>query len=221
MYSARVESQLARIVSACSVAGRDPSEVTLIAVSKTHNATAVESVRACGLEDFGESYVNDWKSKRDSVGPVRWHFIGHLQSNKVKDVCGHVACLHSVDRKSLIRALAKAGKKQDVMIQVNVSADSAKSGCTPAELPELLGAVSATPNLRAVGLMTIGALVDDAEQARPYFRALRELRDEYLAQYPELQSLSMGMSQDLEVAVEEGATHVRVGTAIFGPRGVK
>lgn len=219
MFKDRVDAQRIRIQNACERAGRDPSEVTLIAVSKTHGAESVEGVRECGVVDFGESYVNDWKSKKDEVGAVRWHFVGRLQSNKVKDVCGKVHCLHSVDRRSLVKAMVKHGARQDVMIQVNVAADSAKSGCTPDELSALLDAVSASDNLRAVGLMTIGAVVAKAEDARPYFRALRELRDEFVEQHPELRALSMGMSQDLEVAVEEGATHVRVGTAIFGPRG--
>ncbi|MFT6396647.1 MAG: pyridoxal phosphate enzyme (YggS family) [Bradymonadia bacterium] len=221
MYRSKIDAQLARIRTACESIGRDPSEVTLIAVSKTHGAEAIEGVRQCGISDFGESYVNDWKSKRDDVGTLRWHFIGHLQSNKAKDVCGRVACLHSVDRMSLVKALAKEGASQDVMIQVNVSVDAAKSGCKPNELPALLTAVAETTNLRAVGLMTIGALVEDAEDARPYFRALRQLRDELNPAHPDLTLLSMGMSQDLEVAVEEGATHVRVGTAIFGPRGIR
>lgn len=214
----RVSEQRDRILAAAERVGRSAAEVTLIAVSKMRTPAEIREASAAGLVDFGESYVPEWRSKRDDVDGVRWHFVGHLQSNKARVVAGEVACIHSVDRASLIHQLNRMDKSQDVMIQVNIAGDPAKSGCTPDELPAMLEVIGGSPILRAVGLMTIGPLVDDPESARPYFRKLRALRDQYVGDHPSLRALSMGMSADLEVAVEEGATHVRVGTAIFGPR---
>ena len=217
----RISLQRERIRIAADRVGRSVEEITLVAVSKTKPVSAIQEARDAGLVDFGESYVPEWRNKAAEIQAVRWHFIGRLQSNKARMLAGKVHCIHSVDRASLIRELDRAGQKQDVMVQVNVGGDAAKSGCSPTELDSVLEQIDNSTNLRAVGLMTIGPPVADPEDARPLFRDLRALREIHRVQYPELRSLSMGMSHDLEIAVEEGATHVRVGTAIFGSRGVQ
>lgn len=214
----QVRLQERRIRHAAERAGRSADEITLIAVSKNRTASEILEAGRAGVRHFGESYVPEWRAKRDELDEVSWHFVGHLQSNKARVVAGRVDCIHSVDRKSLIRELGRADSCQDVMVQVNVADDPAKSGCAPTDLPALLDEIARSTTLRAVGLMTIGPMVSDPEGARPHFRMLRELRDQHAPNFPSLTGLSMGMSADLEVAVEEGATHVRVGTAIFGPR---
>ena len=214
----RLASQRERIRRAADRVGRSVEEITLIAVSKTRPAVSIRACMGSGVVDFGESYVPEWRAKASELEGVRWHFVGHLQSNKARAMAGRVSCIHSVDRPSLIRELDRAGRQQDVMIQVNVAGDTAKSGCAPTDVEDVLERVRGSANLKAVGLMTIGPLVSDPEEARPLFRDLRALRDLHGSRHADLRFLSMGMSDDLEVAVEEGATHVRVGTAIFGPR---
>jgi hypothetical protein len=214
----RISAQRERVQRAAGRVGRPASEVTIVAISKTKPASAIRDAQGVGIVDFGESYVPEWQSKSSEIDGVRWHFVGHLQSNKARALAGRVHCIHSVGSVSVIRELERAGVPQNVMIQVNVAADPAKSGFRPAELGGVLGRIESGKQLKAVGLMTIGPLVSEPELARPHFSSLRELRDAHRRQHPELQFLSMGMSRDLEVAVEEGATHVRIGTAIFGPR---
>ncbi|WP_053238940.1 YggS family pyridoxal phosphate-dependent enzyme [Sandaracinus amylolyticus] len=216
--AARLAAVRARIDAACARCGRDPASVALVAVSKTQGADAVRAAYDAGQRVFGENYVQELVEKAralEDLTELRWHFIGHLQRNKAKDVASVARCVETVDSVRLVEAIAKrvdASTPLEVMLQVNVGGEAQKSGCTPAELPALIDAVRATP-LVLRGLMTVPPLGQEPEASRPHFRALREL-----AQQHGLRELSMGMSADLEVAIEEGATIVRVGTAIFGAR---
>ena len=204
--------------------GRDPAEVRLIGVTKTVGRPEVDAAYAAGLRDFGENRVQDAQEKFSPVLPAdaRLHLIGHLQTNKVRPAVKLFDFIHSVDRSSLLLALDREAARQDremaVLIQVNVAAEPQKHGCRPEELPALLDAADGLDHVRVVGLMTIAPLVDDADEVRWVFRSLRELRDEMRHAIPraQLTELSMGMTNDFTVAVEEGATMVRVGRAIFG-----
>lgn len=213
-----------RIEKACAACGRDPASVTLVAVSKLHDVAAVAAMAACGQKIFGESYIQEALPKIDAAPPgLTWHFIGHLQRNKARFAVGRFALIHSLDNMELAQVLQKrnrdAGLTQAVCLQVNVAGETQKSGISPDELPELAETVAAMPELRLEGLMVIPPVFDDPEGARPAFAQLRQLRDA-LAQRLDmaLPVLSMGMSGDLEAAIQEGATHVRVGTDLFGPR---
>jgi pyridoxal phosphate enzyme (YggS family) len=215
------------ITTACARCGRDPATVRLVAVSKTHPAQAVRAAAAAGQTLFGESYVQEFLAKAETVElPVQWHFIGHLQSNKVKYLPGKVAMIHSVDRLSLAEEIDRQwgarGLTAEILIEVNLGGESSKSGVHEAELEPLLRRLSALSHLAVRGLMTLPPYCDDPEEVRPYFRRLRELakRIEALS-LPGvvMRELSMGMSHDFAVAIEEGATLVRIGTAIFGERG--
>jgi PLP dependent protein len=221
----RVAEVRGRIARAAESVGRDPDGVRLIAVTKTHPIEVVRAAVAAGLQDLGENRVDELLAKSAEVA-ARWHLVGQLQRNKVRDVVGRATLIHSVDRAQLVDAIGRhavAGRlTQDVLIQVNVGEDPAKGGCSLAEVSELVSYASGTPGLRVVGLMTVpplpgaGLAPDDA--ARPLFRRLRELRDELLLQHPGLTELSMGMTDDLESAVQEDATMVRIGSALFGSR---
>ena len=221
---ARLACVRERIESACAACGRDPAEVTLVAVSKLHEAAAVIELAALGQRIFGESYIQEAVPKIEACPPgLEWHFIGHLQRNKAKFAIGRFALIHTVDNLELARTLqnrnAACGLTQAVCLQVNVAGESQKSGIDPDGLPELAEAVAAMPNLAVRGLMVIPPVFDDPEGARPAFAKLRQLRDETAARLGmALPVLSMGMSGDLEAAVMEGATHVRVGTDLFGAR---
>jgi pyridoxal phosphate enzyme (YggS family) len=224
-----------RIAAAERAAGRAPGSVRLVAVSKKMTVEDVRAALAAGQRDLGESYGQELRDKRqalegDSLRP-RWHFIGPLQANKVKYVAGHVALIHSVDSAELIEELESRGAApgpgteqagpQACLVQVNVSGEARKRGVAPAELPALLDRFAACHHVRCDGFMTVPPLADDPTEARPHFANLRALRDAEAARARpnvELRELSMGMSHDLEVAVAEGATFVRVGTAIFGTR---
>lgn len=218
-----------RIASACQRVDRDPAEVCLIAVSKVKPAAAIDAAFASGQQLFGESYVQEFRDKSPNVqSPVEWHYIGGLQSNKVKYLRGKVALIHSVDRLSLAEEISRQWQKIDasckILLQVNIGEEAQKSGSSPAELEQLLRAVAALPNLQICGLMCLPPYCADAEAVRPYFRRMRELAEQLdQLQLPgvSMAELSMGMSGDFEVAVEEGATLVRVGTAIFGERSRK
>lgn len=215
-----------RIAAAAIQAGRSPADVRLVAVSKTRPAADVSAAFQAGQIIFGENYVQELNAKAPLVQePVEWHFIGHLQSNKVRQIAGLVTVIHSVDRLSLAeeisRQWAKLGKVCDVLIQVNVACEATKSGTTEEGALELVRAISGLPGLRVRGLMTMPPFFDDPEAARPYFRELKRLAGLIASQEipgVEMNELSMGMSGDFEAAIQEGSTLVRVGTAIFGER---
>ena len=215
----------AAIAAAAQRAGRDLGSVRLVAVSKTVDLTLLRAAIDAGQDLFGENYLKEARDKITALGrQLSWHLVGSLQSNKARGAVELFDLIHAVDRLKLARALdaaaARQGKVQDVLIQVNQAGEATKSGVTPGAAPELLKEVARLPHLQVLGLMTMPPWFPDPEAARPYFRALRELRDHLrnLSGLP-LTELSMGMSGDFAVAVEEGATLVRVGTAIFGPRG--
>ncbi|MGE4342900.1 MAG: YggS family pyridoxal phosphate-dependent enzyme [Geoalkalibacter sp.] len=215
-----------RIEQACHDCGRDPHAVRLVAVSKTKPAADVMAAFAAGQKLFGESYVQEFTDKAEQVeAPVDWHFIGHLQSNKVKYLRGRVRMIHSVDRLSLAREINRQWKRIDeridVLVQVNLAGEQSKSGTAPQQAPALVRKLSELPHLRVRGLMTLPPFFEDPQAVRPYFRQLRELSEEIAGlDLPGvgMDELSMGMSHDFPAAIAEGATLVRVGTAIFGPR---
>lgn len=223
--AARLAEVRQQIDEAVVRAGRPPGAVRLLAVSKTKPAAAIRAAHAAGQREFGESYAQELAQKaeelRDLDGLV-WHFIGRLQRNKAKQVAQAARVIHTVDRPELAAELGKraaaAGVRVRILVEVNVAGEASKGGCTPAELAAVLAAVAAEPSLDAAGLMTIPPVTDDPEGARAFFAELRALRDRHggAAALPEL---SMGMTHDFAVAVAEGATIVRVGTAIFGARG--
>ncbi len=215
-----------RIAAAALRAGRDPAGVRLVAVSKTKPAALIDEAAQCGQLLFGENYVQELTAKAAEVrADVEWHFIGGLQSNKVRQIAGLVTMIHSVDRLSLAREIDRQwellGRSCDVLIQVNISCEATKGGTTSEGLLELVAAVARLPHLRVRGLMTMPPFFDDPEGARPYFRELRRLAAVVAGRGiagVEMAELSMGMSGDFEVAIEEGATLVRVGSALFGER---
>jgi hypothetical protein len=214
------------VAEAAHKAGRSPESIRLVAVSKYVPASSVREAHALGIQDFGESRVQDALPKRDELSDldVRWHFIGHLQTNKVSRVVGDFLLIHSVDSWRLAEALdseARArGVVQSILLQVNTSGESSKYGTSPEDAPALLERVlQALPHLRVEGLMTMAPRAATAEASRPFFRRLRELRDALNERLPadrRLEQLSMGMSQDFTVAVEEGATLIRIGSGLFG-----
>jgi pyridoxal phosphate enzyme (YggS family) len=206
----------ARIASAASRAGRRAEDITLVAVTKVFPASVIRDAYQLGLRDFGENYLQEFEGKFPQVqdlSEARFHLIGHLQSNKAKRAADLFHTIQTVDTEKLARRLDAVNKPLEVMLEVKLSSEEAKSGVDPSELPALIAAVKSCANLTLRGLMTMPPWSDDPEVSRPYFHRLRELAIEHgLAQ------LSMGMSHDLEAAIEEGATHVRVGTALFGRR---
>ncbi len=205
-----------RIAAACRRAGRSRGEITLIAVTKVFPAAAIRDAYALGLRDFGENYVQEFGAKSPELAAcpdARFHLIGHLQSNKARLAAGLFHVIQTVDSEKLARRLDECGRPLDVMIEVKLSAEDAKAGADPAAVPALVDSVRAHAHLRFLGLMTMPPWTDDPEAARPYFRRLREIGEASGAR-----CLSMGMSHDFEAAIEEGATHIRVGTALFGPR---
>ncbi len=252
----RVESVRQRIEEACQRSGRTPSAITLVAVTKTVPAPLIQELIALGITDLGENRVQEAREKQTALGSklkaegqslqplrpdfqnqsrggpasslqqIRWHLIGHLQSNKAKHAVELFDVIHSVDSLELVQELerqcAKRNRSIDVMIQVNVTGEATKSGCRPEMTEALAQAARQQPHLRLTGLMTIAPYIEDPETIRPVFRHLRVLRDQVGSslQLPTSSfRLSMGMSHDFEVAIEEGADIVRIGTAIFGGRG--
>jgi len=216
-----------RVAAAEERAGRQPGSVLLIAVSKTKPAEAIMEAAGSGQVHFGENYAQELRDKLIALPDpkLRWHFIGHLQKNKVKYVAGKVYEVHTVDGADLAveigRRAAALGVRQRALLEVNVGGEEQKSGVGPAAAAGLCRAVIATPGVELVGLMTMPPLFDDPELTRPFYRRLRELRDRLRSELGDpaaLPELSMGLSHDFEVAIEEGATRVRVGTAIFGER---
>ena len=225
-----ISRQLARVnaevAAACRRVGRDPREVTVIGVSKTHPLEVVGLGVAAGLTDFGENRAQEFVPKAAGAAaaglPVRWHFIGHLQRNKVRQVLPAVSVLHSLDSPGLIEETTRrwqaglrppSGRPVDCYVEVNVSGEAQKHGSTVAQLPTLLRLAGGSEALRVVGLMTVAPRTGDPDSIRPIFRALRDL-----ARAHGLAGLSMGMTEDYRVAIEEGATVVRIGRAIFGDR---
>lgn len=212
------------IADAATTVGRDPSSVRLVAVSKTHPAAAVAAVAAAGQTVFGESRVQEARDKIPACPPgLDWHFIGHLQKNKVRQALPLFTFFHSIDSAALAEAInriaGEAGSAVDGLLEVNVSGEATKYGFTPEQLSAELPALLKLPHLRVRGLMTMAPYSDNPEDARPVFRALRELRDEMQATHNHpLPELSMGMSGDFVPAIEEGATLVRIGSSIFGAR---
>lgn len=206
----------ARIANAAARSGRKRSDITLLAVTKKFPAAVIQEAYELGLREFGENYVQEFERKRVELpgcAGARFHLIGHLQSNKSKKAAEIFQVIETVDTVKLARRLDEEGRPLDVMIEVKLSSEDAKAGAAPEDVPGLADAIRATTHLRLLGLMTMPPWSDDGEQSRPYFARLREL-----AERNHLPQLSMGMSHDLEAAIEEGATIVRIGTALFGPR---
>ena len=230
----RLHSVRRRLREAALAAKRNPEDITLVAVSKTHPAEAVAAVHALGQVEFGENYVQEVTAKQETLRalPLHWHFIGHLQSNKAKFVAGRFSLIHTVDSIKLAQNLHKcmgqyapdgeataASRQQDILIQVNIGEEEQKGGVAAAELTDLAREILRLDHLRLQGLMCIPPLNLNAEETRPYFVRLRELKAELERELGlTLPHLSMGMSHDFEAAVAEGATLVRVGTDIFGQR---
>lgn len=210
---------LSRVEAAAARCDRSPEEITLVAVSKTKTPEEVMAIYEMGHRDFGENRAKEMARKADRLpDDIRWHFVGALQSNKTGLVREQTYLLHSMDRRSLASAWLKGpGLPPPVLLQVNMGGEDQKSGVPPSESEEALGWLTAM-GLRVVGLMTMPPAPDRAEDSRRYFAEMRVLRDRLVVQYPESRELSMGMTDDFEVAVEEGASIIRVGRAIFGPR---
>lgn len=227
MISANLDVLRGRVRQACLRSGRDPADVTLVAVSKTFPADALRQAAEAGMTDFGENYVQELLGKREALAGerIRWHFIGHLQSNKVRSIVPWIHLIHSVDDLSLAREIdrraEKAGTVAEVLVEVNTTAEGSKFGVSPELTPAFVGSLNVFESLRVVGLMTIGPFLPDPEGSRPMFRTLRMLRDriaETGQRNAPVRHLSMGMTGDFEVAIDEGATIIRIGTAIFGSR---
>lgn len=222
MLKEKLDQVESRIAGAAARAKRSRSDIQLVAVTKKFPAATVREAYQLGLRDFGENYVQEFEAKRaelnDCAG-ARYHYIGHLQSNKTKKAAEIFNVIHTLDSAKIARRLDAEleGRREapglDVLIEVKLSTELSKAGAAPGEVPALVEAIRGCPHLRLLGLMTMPPWSDDAEISRPYFSRLREL-----AMQNSLKHLSMGMSHDLEVAIEEGATIVRVGTALFGPR---
>jgi PLP dependent protein len=216
-----------RIAAAAQRAGRRGDDVTVIGVSKTHPAEAIRDVYEAGLRHFGENRVQEWEGKRGGVEDLAatWHLVGHLQSNKAGRAARIFHCIDSVDDFALAQRLDRArhemgaAERMRILFEVRVAQEESKSGVSTVELPDLAEKVTMLPRLELAGLMCIPPFLEQPEQVRSYFRRLRELRDELATRLGrQLPVLSMGMSHDFEVAIEEGATEVRIGTALFGRR---
>jgi pyridoxal phosphate enzyme (YggS family) len=213
------------IEKAARRAGRRPEEIRLVAASKTVDVERIRSAAEAGITIFGENYVQEAMRKREAIEqPVSWHFIGHLQKNKAKYAVEFFDMIHSIDSVALAEELNKrasrVGRSMEVLVEVNLSGESTKSGVNEEEIIPLIRGIKGLPQLLFRGLMTMPPFFDDPEQSRPYFIRLRRLAERIVSEelHPDPLELSMGMSNDFLVAIEEGATLVRVGTAIFGPR---
>jgi pyridoxal phosphate enzyme (YggS family) len=216
MLSERLAAVEQRIREAAGRCGRRREDITLVAVTKVFPAAVIREAWELGLRHFGENYVQEFEAKAPELAGMagaHFHFIGHLQSNKARRAAELFDTVETVDTTKLARRLNDAGRRLDVFIEVKLSAEEAKAGASAEELPAVIAAIRGCPNLALRGLMTMPPWSDDAEPSRPYFRRLRELAEQH-----GLDGLSMGMSHDFEVAIEEGATHIRVGTALFGKR---
>ena len=216
-----------RIENAAAKAGRDSSEIKLVAVTKKVEPERVIKSMDLGINTFGENYAQEFRDKfkvleKEVDQEIKWHFIGQLQKNKVKYVMGKVELIHSLDSLSVAEEINKRAENMGitvpVLIEVDTGGEESKGGINPSKLEEFLKELRCLSSIDVQGLMTMPPYFDDPEMARPYFSRLRELRDSLLASFPKLNELSMGMSGDFEVAIEEGATIIRVGSAIFGER---
>jgi len=222
--AANLQAVQQRIAAAARAAGRDPGSVTLIGVSKTQPVAAVREAIAAGLHDLGENYVQEAVAKLEEIADpgVSWHLIGPLQSNKTREVAARFQWVHTVDREKIASRLSEQrphyAPPLQVCLQVHLGGEDTKSGVAPEAVGALAGQVAALPRLRLRGLMCIPPVEEDAARQRHWFAELRRLRDGLNARGHALDVLSMGMSADYELAIAEGATHVRIGTAIFGPR---
>ena len=220
----RLESVLRRIESAAKRVGRDPSEITLVAVSKNFPAEAVKEAYSLGMRNFGENRAQELREKYEELKDldITWHFIGRIQTNKVKYFVPIADYVHSVWRKEELdeieKRASKLGKTMKIFVEMNISGEESKAGIRENEIREFLNVANSYDHIEVIGLMTMAPFVEDPEEVRWVFRRLREIRDEMSKDFPSLKELSMGMSNDFEIAVEEGATFVRIGTAIFGPR---
>ena len=226
MIKENLETVERNIADACEKAGRKRGDVTLIAVSKTKPVSDIRQAMECGITVFGENKVQEIKDKTEEIKePLSWHMIGHLQANKVKYLPGRVCMIHSVDNVKLAaeieKQFSKADQIIDVLIEVNMAHEESKFGLSPEEVPDFVKEISSYPHLHIRGLMTIAPFTEDAESNRIYFKGLRELKDSINGMNipgVNMDTLSMGMTGDYQVAIEEGATFVRVGTGIFGER---
>jgi hypothetical protein len=225
----RIGDVYRRICHAAMRAGREPDSVRLVAVTKHFPAEVVSEAVGLGIRVLGESYINEASAKREAIlrehpaSPVSWHLIGHLQKNKAKKAVSIFDCIHSVDSMALAQEIdthaAKAGKTQDILIQVKLSDEDTKTGIAVEAVVGLAGGIrDSCKNLNLIGLMAMPPFFEDPEMSRPYFRRLRELRDSLVLSGFHLGELSMGMSNDFEAAIDEGATMVRIGSEIFGQR---
>lgn len=234
MVSENVVKIRQRIASACAKAGRNPCEISVIAVSKYRTIREIREAAETGICDIGENRIQEVLGKYESFfhngagcGNIRWHMVGHLQTNKAKQAVEIFDLIHSVDSIRLAQAIeiqaSKIDKVQKVLVQVNISGEKTKTGFAPQDVKEAIRVIAGFKHIAVNGLMTIAPIVQDPEQARPYFRLLRELLDVLNAQritHNAMPELSMGMSDDFEVAIEEGATMVRIGRAIFEGQGL-
>lgn len=227
MIGANIQQIRNRIAWRCQVAGRNPGEIILLAVSKTFSADNVAEAVHHGVRDIGENYVQELLRKRSSLTEdvIRWHFIGHLQSNKVKQIIDWIYLIHAVDTVGLATEVnhraGSAHRTVDILLEVNTTGEQSKFGLQPERTVEFVKKLQALENIRICGLMTIGPFLPDPEGSRPMFRQLRLLKDEIAnlrQRNVSMQHLSMGMTGDFEVAIDEGATILRIGTAIFGSR---
>ncbi len=219
MLEENYKKVLMNIKESARRSGRSPESVKLIAVTKYVGIEAVRRAATLGITDFGENRVQEGAGKVESMPGLTWHFIGHLQSNKAKNVLPFYSLIHSLDRLSLARALQRCAERFDTtvqtLIQLNVAGEESKHGLAPAELADFLAELRSFDRIKVRGLMTMAPYVDDPEEVRPYFRELRRLREKNAKGHSELKELSMGMTNDYTVAVEEGATMVRIGGALF------
>lgn len=216
MIQQNLEQIEARMRAAAARSGRRREEITLVAVTKTFPAETIREAYNLGLRHFGENYVQEFEAKAPAVHDLEgavFHFVGHLQSNKARRAVELFQVIQTVDSARLARKINEAGRPVEIMLEVKLSPEGSKSGVDPQDLPPLVEAVRSMENLRLTGLMTMPPWSENPENSRPYFRQLRRLAERH-----GLSKLSMGMSGDFEVAIEEGATHIRIGTALFGPR---
>ena len=219
----RWDAVVERVADAARRGGREPADVTIVAVAKTFPADAVVAAIEAGATDIGENRAQELRDKIAALGDrARWHFVGPLQTNKARTVAGRVALIHSIDRYGLAEAIARRstnlGVTQDVLIEVNLAGEETKAGVEPARATALAEEIAALEGITVRGLMAIPPAAEDPDQARSYFKELAALRDDVSDRVPSATGLSMGMTHDFEIAIEEGATWIRVGEAIFGPR---